>query len=299
MSLNKEKYIVPTNAIPVILSVEKEWNYDHQSELGSLYHNEFLMTRQYSHAIPIEHNLKPGALWEYKHTLEELKVLEKADVYNYSAQYLQDPHKKGGSVFESAWWQYYEIAPAYEYKAIFGDTALKDGEHNDYTVFQCWGKFQGKIYLIDQYRKKVKAADLKQEFLEFWGKHKGTITQPNRGAYIEDKASGIQLIQEIQKVGNIPVIAIPRDKSKVHRANNLTNWIKSGLLYLPKNADWLYDYKNEFERFSPLMTHKHDDQVDPTLDAIDNMLISDIEFVEDENQAENTTLAPDKNETIW
>jgi predicted phage terminase large subunit-like protein len=257
-----------------------------------------LKTR-YSHAIPIEHNLAPGPLWEYKHTAAELAALEKADVYNYSAQYLQDPHKKGGTIFQTEWWQYYDILPAYEWKAVFGDTALKDGEENDWTVFQCWAKYRGRIYLVDQARKKIKATDLEQLFIEFWNKHKGSIPQPNRGAYIEDKSSGIQLIQDIQKKGGIPIIGIPREKSKVFRANNLVNWIKSELLYLPRNAEWLYDYKNEFERFSPVNTHKHDDQIDPTLDAIENMLIIGGEMKAEETQPKKKSIAPTKTAQVW
>jgi len=255
---------------------------------------------KYSHAIPIEHNLTPGPLWPYKHTSEELSELETSDSYNYSAQYLQDPHKKGGAVFLTEWWEYYTILPPdYEWKAIFADTALKDGQHNDFTVFQCWAKYQGRIYLIDQYRGKVKATELKKLLIEFWNGNKGTAIQPNRGLYIEDKASGIQLIQDIQKSGGIPVIAIPRFKSKVERANNLSPWIKSGLLYLPENAEWIYDYKTEFERFSPLMTHKHDDQIDPTLDAIEHMLITGAEMKITDNNNKNKPIAPGKNERLW
>ena len=256
----------------------------------------------YSHAIPIEHDLKPGPLWPWKHTLEELEELEKSDSYTYSAQYNQDPSKKGGSVFLTEWWQYYTAIPAYEWKAIFCDTALKDGELNDYTVFQCWAKYQGRIYLLDQYRNKVKSTELKRLFIDFWNKHSGSIAQPLRAAYVEDKASGIQLIQDIQKKGGIPIVPIPRGKgqSKPERSNNLCSWIKSGLLYLPENAEWLYDYKTEFERFTPLMTHKHDDQIDPTLDAIENMLIKDSGIIIKGNNNESKAIAPSsKSAKIW
>lgn len=263
---------------------------------------------KYSHAIPIKHNLAPGPLWPYKHTAEELAALEKADIYNYSAQYLQDPHKRGGSVFENDWWKYYNVLPDYRWKAIFGDTALKDGEQNDWTVFQCWAYWEGKIYLLDQYRGKVKATELERILIDFWNKHKGSGAQPNRGCYIEDKASGIQLIQRIQQKGGIPIVPISRGistfqgkshTSKLERANNLSPWIRSGLLYLPENVDWLYDYKNEFERFSPLMTHKHDDQVDPTLDAIENMLIQGSPIKTEDKRQKNTALAPSKNAKLW
>lgn len=255
----------------------------------------------YSHAIPIKHNLIPGALWKYKHTDQELETLEKADDYIFAAQYLQHPQKKDGNIFKSLWWEYYKVLPDYEYKAIFCDTALKAEEYNDYTVFQCWAKWRGRIYLIDQFRERIEASDLKQALIEFWNKHKGNPAQPNRGVYIEDKASGIQLIQDIRRKGSIPVIPIPREKSKVFRANNLVNWIKAHLLYLSENAEWLYDYKKEFKQFNHLMTHAHDDQIDPTLDAIENMLIIGDEMKEDEkeNYGRSKPLAPQRTERVW
>jgi len=256
---------------------------------------------KYSHAIPIEHNLRSGPLWDYKHTAVELDELERADDYIYAAQYLQDPQKKDGNIFKSEWWNYYSILPPnYEYKAIFADTALKKEEYNDWTVFQCWAKYRGRIYLIDQFREKLLASDLKQAVTEFWNKHKGSSVQPNRGLYVEDKASGIQLIQDIQKKGGIPIIAMPREKSKIFRANNFVNWIKSGLLVLPENAEWLYEYKKEFKRFSPLDTHKYDDQIDPTLDAIEHMLAYGTQSKpKEDKKPKNKPLAPKIVERKW
>lgn len=312
----------PIIAVMQRLGDEDFSNFLLQGGSGEMWHHLCLSSpvsqikTTYSHAIPIEHNLTPGPLWEYKHNAEELAVLEKSDVYNYSAQYLQDPHKRGGSVFETSWWNYYsesvggdfQLLPDFEWKAMFCDTALKDGQQNDYTVFQCWAKYHGKIYLLDQYRGKIKATDLKGKLIEFWNKHRGSGAQPNRGCYIEDKSSGIQLVQDIQKDGGIPVIPVSRGvatfqgkshTSKLERANNLVNWMRAGLLYLPQGADWLYDYKTEFERFSPLGTHKHDDQIDPTLDAIENMLIMDIQIKSDDKNAKNTALAPGVGAKIW
>jgi predicted phage terminase large subunit-like protein len=256
--------------------------------------------RTYSHAIPIEHNLPPGPLWPYKHTEKELRAIELADPYNYSAQYEQDPMKRGGNVFDGSWFPRYKIAPEPEWKAIFGDTALKDKELNDFTVFQCWAKYQGKIYHLDQYRKRIKSTELEQVFTDFWNKHNTSIAIPLRAAYVEDKASGTQLIQQIQKNGGIPIIAIPRHKSKIERAYDLLSWIETGLVCLPENAEWVNDYITEFERFTPLMTHKHDDQIDPTLDAIEQMLIQPVEFkATDDSKNRKTTIAPGKSAKIW
>jgi phage terminase large subunit-like protein len=42
---------------------------------------------------------------------------------------------------------------------------------------------------------------------------------------------------------------------------------------LPLDVDWINDYKEEFRKFTPLMTHKHDDQIDPTMDAVEDLIV--------------------------
>lgn len=251
--------------------------------------------KQYSHAIPIAHGLPPGPLWPRKHDMKELKAMEEADPYTFSAQMQQEPAKEGGVTFRREWWQFYEVLPDYEWKALLVDTALKAGEHNDYTVFQCWAKYQNKIYLVDQFREKVESVHLEKVFIDFWNKHNTSTIQPLRLAWIEDKVSGTTLIQQILKRGGIPVEGIPRHKSKAERSFNLVPWIKSGLVFLPTEAPWIHDYLTEFQSFSPNRTHRNDDQIDPTLDAIEKMLVDcDTEsfFKESGKEPDAKTLAP-------
>lgn len=208
-------------------------------------------------------------------------------------------------IFEVDKFQLYDILPPdFEYMSVFGDTALTDKESSDYTVFQCWAKYQGRIYLVAQYRKKIKASKLKTAFIEFWNEQKArcSTAQPLRAAYIEDKASGIQLVQDIQEQGGIPIISVPRPpgSGKVFRANNFSPWINSGLLCLPRNAVYLYSYKNEFDQFTTDDTHPFDDQIDPTLDAIAYMLAAGQELkIDDADRSQSKPIAPGKNAKIW
>jgi predicted phage terminase large subunit-like protein len=73
----------------------------------------------------------------------------------------------------------------------------------------------------------------------------------------------------------IPMQAIQRNKDKVTRAMDMIPYLASKRVYLDENATYLSDYLSEFRKFTPLMTHKYDDQIDPTLDAIDIALRPD------------------------
>ena len=207
-------------------------------------------------------------LWSLKYTTEEIEELKEADPYTFYAQYMQNPSVEGGGIFKDKWWQYYTELPVLQSKRIYADTALKTKEHNDYSVFQCWGKCsQGKIYLIDQVRGKWEAPELEIQARAFYNKHNVGYSHVN-AFKIEDKASGIGLIQSLKREG-IPIVPIERNIDKVTRAHNSVGLLASGNVYLPQDWDGLSDYLSEFSSF-PNATH--DDQVDPTMDAIEDFL---------------------------
>lgn len=230
--------------------------------------------KKYSHAIPIEHNLAKGPLWEYKHNQQELKTLKRTNPHVYAGQYDQDPSPKGGGIFQAEWWRYYQIPPlpTFDYRIITADTAQKDKELNDYSVFQLWGAIGNQAYLIDQYRNKLEAPELEIQAIAFWHKHvsmQGVL----RGMFVEDKVSGTSLIQQIGRKGKFPIIPVGRHISKVIRYFNVTPAIASGMVHIPLDAEYLFEFKEEIRKITPLMTHKHDDQCDAMSDAIEIICI--------------------------
>jgi predicted phage terminase large subunit-like protein len=232
--------------------------------------------KEYTHGIEIKHNLKPGPLWEYKHTLEQLASMRKSDPYTTSAQYDQRPSPVGGGLFKDNWWKYYksDVEPNVDYRFITADTAQKTKEVHDWSVFQCWGFLDNNLYLLDLIRGKWESPQLRPVFKSFIIKHcgsgKGQVRGKLRYAAVEDKSSGTDLIQSLSQDPEItiPIQAIQRSTDKVRRANDFAPYIASGRIFLPTDAEWLSDYQLEFRKFTPMMTHKWDDQIDPTLDAI-------------------------------
>lgn len=242
--------------------------------------------KEFTHGIPIEYDLPAGPLWEFKHTREELELMEKTSPYTYASQYMQMPAPKGGAIFRDEYWKYYTALPKdIRCKFIFGDTAQKTKEHNDFSVFQCWGYSPTKgIYLLDQVRGKWESPQLKQQLISFYNKHKfHHVNNPVgvRKVYVEDKSSGSGLIQAIQQEAKIPIEGIQRNIDKVMRSMDTVEQISAGNVWIPADVEWLFDYQDEFRKFTPLMTHKHDDQIDPTMDAIQKMLIEGIFSYED------------------
>jgi predicted phage terminase large subunit-like protein len=87
---------------------------------------------------------------------------------------------------------------------------------------------------------------------------------------IEDKASGTQLIQDLQAehLFGITPYAPPSGTDKIMRLHAQTAWFENGFVSLPRNAQWLADYVTELTGFPGT---KFDDQVDSTTQALSHL----------------------------
>lgn len=216
------------------------------------------------------------ALWPAKHSVTALQAMKKKNSYVHAAQYQQRPSPLGGGLLKGAWFPRMKVFPQIRYRKIYVDTAQKTKERNDYSVFECWGAgVDGKIYLLDLLRGKWEAPELKRTAIEFWNKHKA-VTVIGQGALremmIEDKASGTGLIQEIKRGGRIPVKGIERSIDKLTRVMDGAPFIEAGYAVLYEDAPYVSEFVTECEAFTADDTHAHDDQIDPMLDAIADML---------------------------
>lgn len=213
---------------------------------------------------------KDESFWPDQFLTPDLHRQRASNSYVFAGQMMQQPAPIGGGIFKDNWWRYYSALPEMEYRMIYADTAMKTGEQNDYSVLQCWGKSKdNKAYLIDQLRGKWEAPELLAQARAFWNKHRVQSSATLRQMKVEDKASGTGLIQQLRREG-VPVVGIPRDKDKVTRAYDAAPQIEAGNVYLPSDAEWLSDFLYESSLFP---NGAHDDQLDPMMDAIKDLLI--------------------------
>ncbi len=196
--------------------------------------------------------------------------------YATAGQLQQRPAPDGGGIFRNEWWKYYTLLPSPDVREmwIYADTAQKTGQDNDWSVFQLWAATKsGQVYLLDQIRGKWEAPELLVQARAFWLKHKAQHKRL-RGMKVEDKSSGIGLIQTLKREG-VPVLPIPRSRDKRERAYDVTPMIESGQVYLPERAEFLADLLAELSSFP---NGSHDDQVDPLMDAISDLSLGDQGF---------------------
>lgn len=186
--------------------------------------------------------------------------------YNFQSQYQQAPMPPGGGMVKKQWLKFYEPG---EQPAKFDlilqswDTANKVTELSDYSVCTTWGKKKNDFYLLNVFRRRMEFPDLKRAVREQANFYKATTV------LIEDKASGTQLIQDLQHERLRGVKAYEptaAGNDKVMRLNAQTYAIENGQVLLPREAHWLEEYIKELTGFPG---SKYDDQVDSTSQALD------------------------------
>lgn len=212
------------------------------------------------------------SFWEERYPASELEMLQKRQGALFQAQYQQEPVITGGSVIKTEWFKYYQQHPKYERIFMTSDTAMKANEWNDYSVLQLWGKYQNGLYLIDMIRGKWEVPDLIQKTRDFVKKYRLWENRILLSAlYIEDRGSGVGLIQQLRRETSVPILPLkPNKKDKVTRAKEIAYYIESGMVFLPQDKDYSFNREllTEVELFSSDGSAKHEDQIDTMVYAI-------------------------------
>lgn len=201
---------------------------------------------------------------------------------NFEAIYQGKPTLKGGNLIKDDWWGWWKTdhLPPIEYKIIIADTASKKKEKSDWSVFQCWGVGfapNRKLYLIDKKRAKFTAPELRKEAVMFYNKHNTPrlkVGDPTlRKMYIEDKSSGIGLIQELKAKG-LKIEEVPRDTDKERRCKDAAPEIEAKRVWLNVDIDDCSNLTKEAREFP---ASKFDDDFDTLMQAIEVVFLNTVD----------------------
>ncbi len=176
------------------------------------------------------------ALWDFKHSIDELLKMKAANPYNFIGQYQQEPTPKEGGIIKSEWFERYRVPPAEKLRIVQSwDTAYKPKLQNDPSVCTTWLQTKdNKYYLLDCFVMRGEYPDVKRAVQSKYDQFKP------QAVLIEDKASGQSLLQELRHT-RIPVIAIQPENDKITRLNSVSTIFEAKQVYLPENAPWLPD----------------------------------------------------------
>jgi predicted phage terminase large subunit-like protein len=210
---------------------------------------------------------KEHSLWPERFPLEDLKRRQRLNPREFAALYQQEPYIQGGNLIKTEWWGNYpkDLSPEnFVTLVIAVDTAFKKTEQSDYSVACVAGLDRnGDIYIVDIIRGKYDFPELKQRLIRLNNAWRG---RGLRAMYIEDKASGQSLIQELKRESGMAIVPYKVVADKVARVNAVLPIIEGGRVFVPEESPWLDDFIEETVTFPNGM---HDDQVDAAIMAID------------------------------
>ena len=220
-----------------------------------------------------------NSFWEERYPKKELLHIQKINNFKFQSQYQQNPIALGGSVIKREWFRYYNPTLSYNYQRLLiaADTAMKVKEHNDYSVFVVGGiTTDNHLHVIEMVRGKWEAPELKKIAIELFEKYRYNEQTGVgcSGIYIEDKASGTGLIQELSRAG-APIIGLIADKDKLTRLESVLTYIASGQVMLPYDETYGFNPEllGECEAFTRDDSHAHDDIVDALVYLIQESLV--------------------------
>jgi predicted phage terminase large subunit-like protein len=201
---------------------------------------------------------------------------------------LIDP-EEGGIVKRDMFklWDAKKPFPKFEYIIQSYDCAYTEKTINDPTACLVFGVFKPldgpmAVMLIDAWQERMQYPDLRKKVQEEYEVSYGADSESDAGEFVkgkrvdlilvEDKASGISLIQDMQRA-HLPVRAYnPGRADKVQRLSIVANIIAHGRVWIPESSvrrgyvrDWAEGFVSQICSF-PEATH--DDYVDACTQAL-------------------------------
>jgi predicted phage terminase large subunit-like protein len=199
------------------------------------------------------------ALWPEWYDKDALAAKRRMSSRDWNALFQQRPVEIGGNMCKLDWFGRYSARPKCGKITLSIDAGQKGGANNDPTVVLVMGETQEGHVVLDMWRDRAIYPRLVPKIVEMIRQWWPTAV------LIEDKASGINLLQDLgctELANRIPMIGINPDGDKVTRFDRVTPIIEKGKVILPAPdiaCEWLATFEDEVTSF-PL--GKHDDIVD-------------------------------------
>lgn len=177
---------------------------------------------------------------------------------DWSAKFDQEPTPDEGNIFKAEWLRF-EEPPQKLHGWVFqaADTAFSEKKKAAYTCVETWC-VEGNAYrLLDVYRQRVGFPSLVDDVVGL------AATFHPLAIVIEDKASGMSLLQVLAKETRLPVLPWQPHGDKATRAHAVTPVFRAKRVILPpaEHAPWVKEWVKEHLQFP---TTEYKDQVDTT-----------------------------------
>jgi predicted phage terminase large subunit-like protein len=186
---------------------------------------------------------------------------------SWQAQYQGDPSSDEGALFRRTDWQFYSVEPQVQFWCWSWDTAMEDGEDNDWTVGILLGFHGAGVIVPRVFRARLQYPDAKAAIINQWAIH------PSHALLIEDKVSGKSLQQDLKRSTDYPIIPVKVHGDKRVRASLASQYVAAKRIALLDGAFWVPEFIEEFAEFTG-ENSGYKDQVDAFSQAINHRYLN-------------------------
>lgn len=227
--------------------------------------------------------------------------------FGFAGQYMQNPVPEGGGIIKYDWfelWPAKQKLPRFSFIMQVWDTAFTEKTSGDpsgcvtFGVFfpdeeikdsirQMGGGFA--VMVIDCFNEHLGFPDLRAKMIEMRSYRYGDQEKAVDMILVEDKASGISIIQEL-KLAGLPIKAFkPGRMDKTSRLHSVSHFIENGMVYIPESTvhsgkvrDWAQEFVDQICSFP---VAQHDEMVDCASSGL--ITLSNMSFLRLEEMAED------------
>lgn len=205
--------------------------------------------------------------WESRFSqkvLDDFKATMRAAPY--AGQLMQRPVPEEGDLIKRTWFKSIKqsalLSMNLQWNMVI-DTAYTNKTNNDPSGFLVFAKYNNTIIIAKAQRKWLQFYELGEEIKELQKVHK------IHKIYIEEKASGISIFQELQRLTNFNLLKLnPKSKDKTERVIAIQPTLQSERVILVEDS-WNEMFLSECASF-PFGVH--DDMVDTLAYAVEEFL---------------------------
>lgn len=151
-----------------------------------------------------------------------------------------------GNMFNRDWFNHrFDLndPPKFLFTVISWDTAFKTTKDSARSAATVWGVTENAFYLLHAFAAKLEFPALKRKAKDLYEAYRTNYV------WVEDKASGPSMVQELKEGTTMPLKAIIVDGDKLRRAFVVTPLFESGKIYVPQSAAWVDGYIEELCSF--------------------------------------------------
>jgi predicted phage terminase large subunit-like protein len=208
---------------------------------------------------------KDGLFWPERFSdkvLEDFKKTLRASAY--SSQLMMRPTLIEGDLLKRMWFKTIKQSEVIKMPIKWNltvDTSYTTKQRNDPSVLMVVGKHNNNMYIrkvIQRWVEFNKLIELIREYHSVYNVQK---------IFIESKASGLSIQQELKRLTNFNIIPLIPTKDKIARVNTAQPICESGKIFLVED-DWNESFLTEIATFP----NGRDDQVDCLTYSIQELL---------------------------